>query len=57
VVNRLPVARPNVSGKNVEVAGICLDGVRGSVTFPQMAEEVVGGALDDSSVRILSRSQ
>src|SRR5271169_742776 len=42
-------SRTYVGGEGVEVSGVGLDGVRRGVALAQVAQEVVGGALDDRS--------
>src|SRR5580700_7866669 len=49
VVDGLPIAFAEIGGKAVEVSGVGLDGVRGGIAPAQMAEEAVGGALDDGA--------
>src|ERR1700733_569133 len=49
VVDGLPITFAEIGGKAVEVSGVGLDGVRGGIAPTQMAEEVVGRALDDGA--------
>ena len=49
VVDRLPTARTDISGKVVEVSGVSLDGVRRGVALAQVAQKVVGSTFDNSA--------
>src|SRR5271166_5474259 len=52
VVDRFPIAWAGVDGESVEIASVGLDGVRRGVALAQMAEEVIGGALDNGAANL-----